>query len=70
MEEIEQTYSVLDKDTNSQLLQRYEAHIGKETLGVFLAPDGNNKAAKLGLEKKAKIWRDNINAGHLTPTLA
>ena len=70
MEEIEQTYSVLDKDNNSQLLQRYEAHIGKETLGVFLAPDGNNKAAKLGLEKKAKIWRDNINAGHLTPTLA
>ena len=70
LEEIEQTYSVMDKDNNQQCLQRHEAHTDKETLGVFLAPDGNNNAAKLELEKKAKTWRDNIKAGHLTPTLA
>ena len=43
---------------------------GKETLGVFLAPDGNNSHTKAALENKAKQWRDRIRAGHLAPSLS
>ena len=42
---------MLDKDEVTQPLQQHEASTGKETLGVFLAPDGNNTAAKQALEK-------------------
>ena len=70
LNEIDPSFTVLDKKNVQQQLCCYEASIGKETLGVFLAPDGNNKAALKSLEDKAKKWRDSIKAGHLSPTLA
>ena len=41
-------------------LQQHEANFGKEILGVFLAPDGNNEQAFQDLLQKAKKWSDNI----------
>ena len=70
LDEIGESYTVRDQNGIQQPLHSHEASTGKETLGVFLAPDGNNLAAKQALEKKAKRWRDNIKAGHLIPTLA
>ena len=51
-------------------LTNHDAHIGKETLCVYLAPDGNNDEALESLIKKASTWSDNIRVGHLSPTLA
>ena len=41
------------------------AHVGKETLGVFLAPDGNCNDAKKVLRDKAVEWKSNIVTGHI-----
>ena len=38
---------------------------GKKTLGVILAPDGNNKAAVKELREKAVHWRNLIKTGHI-----
>ena len=70
LSEIDQQFTVLNKDDIPEVLQRCEAYTGKETLGVFLTPDGNNNHAKKALETKAKQWRDNLRAGHLNPSLA
>ena len=50
-------------------LECHHASTGKETLGVHLAPDGNNKDAFESLMTKAKTWHDNIRVGHLSPSL-
>ena len=69
LQEIEQEFTVLNKDNVRETLQRCESSTGKGTLGVFLAPDGNNTQARKALEAKAKQWRDNLRAGHLNPSL-
>ena len=48
-------------------LQQVSASVGKETLGVHLAPDGTCKEATAALRKKSEKWRDNIKAGALPP---
>ena len=40
--EIQNEFTVLDQHDNRQLLKTIDIHQGKETLGVYLSPDGNN----------------------------
>ena len=68
--EIDTTFTVLNQDDSREVLACYEPTDGKETLGVFLSPEGNNDAAFDALQSKAQQWRDNILAGHLNPSLA
>ena len=63
-------FSVTDEHGDRVPLQSFDANIGKETLGVILAPDGNSNDALKSLLKKAKTWSANIKAGHLKPSLA
>ena len=58
-----------NKEDQTETLTCYEPTTGKETLGVVLAPDGNNRDAYNKLQLKAQQWRDNILAGHLSPSL-
>ena len=68
--EINQQFLVLDQHDTRTNLNTLAADVGKETLGVTLAPDGNNDDAYESLLIKVKEWRDNIRAGHLSPELA
>ena len=70
LEEMDTNFTVLNKDGNIESLTCVESHKGRETLGVFLCPDDNNKEAVHALAEKAKRWRDNIHSGHLQPGLA
>jgi hypothetical protein len=47
-------------DSGREILQRYKAHVAKETLGVFLAMDGNNKEETRHLCSKAEAFADCI----------
>ena len=47
------------------ILQRYEASVGKETLGVMQAMDGNNKDEIAYLLKKAVAFADSMRTGYL-----
>ena len=48
-------------------MKQAPAHIGKETLGVHLAPDGNcNDAVKI-LRQKAEHWHNQITTGRISP---
>ena len=53
-------------DSGRDTLRRFEANIAKETLGVFLAMDGNNKEETHHLRKKAVAFADCIRTGFLT----
>ena len=68
VEEINAHFEVPDKDDEIIPLQQLEPSCASETLGVFLAPDGNNNAAKAALLKKSKFWSELIHKGHLTAT--
>ena len=46
-------------------LPRMESSEATMTLGVFLAPDGNNNAAVDHLRNKTEEWRDQIRSSHL-----
>ena len=51
-------------------LEKLNPTIGKETLGVFLAPDGNNNEMLQQLRNKSDKWAQSIIKGHLSPTEA
>lgn len=67
---INHEFSVINEHGDRVPLISLDAHVGKETLGVILAPDGNNKDALKSLLQKAKSWSANIRTGHLKPSLA
>ena len=69
-EEFTHNFSVLDHNEVRQPMQTENFDTGKETLGVFLAPDGNTTTAVKELVKKAEKWRDNIKVGHISRDLA
>ena len=64
--ETEGTILIPDHQQIDQVVQQKEPHQGMKGLGVFLAPDGNNKAQYDDLEKKIKIWASRISKGYLT----
>ena len=65
MEDIEHNFTVKDDEENRQELISLDHDVGKETLGVYLAPDGNNEQMVKVLRHKTEEWRDHINSGHL-----
>ena len=68
--DIPQQFTVKDHSGQTSNLTKIEAHEGQETLGVFLAPDGNNESAHQKLCDKSKSWSDYVLSGHLTATEA
>jgi hypothetical protein len=51
--------------TRRVILSRHNADVAKETLGVWLAMDGNNREEIVALRQKAEEWADNIRTGFL-----
>ena len=64
-EEIGAQFTVRNHNQVRAPLTQAEANDGRCTLGVILAPDGNNKAAITELRRKAETWHDYIRTGHL-----
>ena len=67
---IPQMFTVKDHNDTRCQLDKLDSSAGKETLGVTLAPDGNNDQAIDQLHDKAKKWSDYITTGHLKATEA
>jgi hypothetical protein len=65
--EIDANFSVRDHNNVRLSLKQYNPHVGQETLGVILAPDGNNQAMLESLISKANAWKDHIQTGFLNP---
>jgi hypothetical protein len=57
--------SVKDCDGNRVQLERLPPHVARRTLGVRLAPDGNNKEEVAYLRGIAEKWNAYTRAGHL-----
>ena len=64
-EDIGFNFVVKDENNILQPLDTLTASTGKETLGVILAPDGNNSDAVTALKNKAVEWKELIRTGHL-----
>ena len=59
------TLQVRDKDQKMQSLTNLPLSEAKEMLGVFLAPDGNEKQALQSLVNKTTVWTNFIISGGL-----
>jgi hypothetical protein len=57
--------TVHDSDGKAIQLERLPPHIARRTLGVRLAPDGNNSDEIKHLQSIAERWKDHIRTGHL-----
>ena len=66
VQEINAHFEVPNAEDHIIDLRQYEPSKASETLGVFLAPDGNNEAAKASLLEKATLWSELVHKGHLT----
>jgi hypothetical protein len=64
--EIDAHFEAPNAEGQMNVLRQLEPAEATETLGVFLAPDGNNAAAKEALYQKAKVWSELVKKGHLT----
>jgi Reverse transcriptase (RNA-dependent DNA polymerase) len=49
-----------------QAVEQVPVHEARRTLGVLLAPDGNNDAEFLSLKQKAQVWASNVTAHQLS----
>ena len=68
VEDIEGRLSVKNYDNVREDLELVDAHVGKETLGMFLAPDGNmDDQIKEFKDKKIKPWTSCIRSGNIPP---
>ena len=61
----EASFTAKDHEDTLHNLDCFEFYEAKETLGVFLAPDGNTKTAVEELRKKALKWKHYVLAGHM-----
>ena len=63
--DIDFQFTVPDLNNEPQLLIQHDVSVGGKTLGVFLAPDGNNDEAFNHMTEQVKTWTDHIRVGHL-----
>lgn len=63
--DIDFDFMVLDENDERQPLPQFSPDKGNETLGVYLAPDGNNRKMIREMRKKAITWSNYIKTGHL-----
>jgi hypothetical protein len=59
---------VNDISNTRKVVQRLEPHQAYETLGVFLAPDGNLDAQYQKMRQAATTWADNLRTGSISRT--
>ena len=59
------TLTMLNTEGKVVMIQQLPVSKGMKTLGVTLAPDGNNVDLVTALEEKANTWADLILSGHL-----
>ena len=59
---------VRNKDKEEQKLRQLSISEARETLGVWIAADGNWRIQKQQLESKAKVWATLLKRGHLNST--
>lgn len=64
-DDIDFEFTVRDCDNARHILPQYSPHEAQETLGVYLAPDGNNNKQRQILRLKAETWKEHISVGHL-----
>ena len=57
--------TVKDCYGHSKTIERLDVSDARRTLGVRLAPDGNNDAEVQFLTERAKDWADRVRTGHL-----
>ena len=62
--------TVKDNEDQRQNLVQKEPHVAMKTLGVHLAPDGNNKEVASQLKEKALDWSEKIKTSHLDKAIA
>lgn len=67
-DDVDFEFTVCDQNDERKPLNQLEPNDGQCTLGVHLAPDGNNNDAITYLTQKAEQWKDLINTGHLQRT--
>lgn len=65
MEDVDYQFTVPDHHDINKELEQLEVMDGQCTIGVHLAPDGNNEAAISHPRKKAEEWKAYITMGHL-----
>ena len=70
VDETPATLSVRDVDGSRTILTRLAPNEAMKTLGVYIAPDRNNKMELEYLMSAAKRWADNIRTGRLPRELA
>ena len=70
IEETPAELQVKDCDGTVCRLQRLSVKEAQQTLGVRIAPDGNNDAELLFLRERVDTWADCIRTGHLPRNLA
>ena len=58
--------NVTDTSGNVQQIERLNPSVAKKTLGVWLAPDGNNRKAVSELRRISEEWADRVRSGHIT----
>ena len=58
--------NVTDTSGNVQQIERLNPSVAKKTLGVWLAPDGNNRKAVSELCRILEEWADRVRSGHIT----
>ena len=68
VEDMEHTLTVRNHEDTREELELVDAHVGKETLGMFLAPDGNMDSQFKALKKKVDKWTASIRTG-IIPTV-
>lgn len=66
VEDIGAHFEAPNADGRMTELEQVEPSEARETLGVFLAPDGNNSTAISNLKKKARDWSNLVLTGHLS----
>jgi len=64
------TLLMRDHTQTSSPIQQLQADDAQRTLGVYLAPDGNNKKQLQILLTKTKMWADKARTGHLNKVAA
>jgi hypothetical protein len=57
--------SVRNSDGNIVNLERLPPHVAHRTLGVRIAPDGNNVDEVTHLQGIAEKWKEHMRTGHL-----
>ena len=63
-------FYLLDKDSTQHPLKRCEVSQATETLGVFIAMDGNLMAQKEALKEKAKSFAEKLRTSQCEPNTA